>query len=420
MKKINLFLIICICLSPLSARAQEVFLTLEEALSLALRDNRDILLKTEDITKAREKISESRGGLWPTVHFTASQTQTRDLYDATLDQTAVQAAFKQYLYKGGKIVNTIEQSKAKLKVSEALLEKTRIEVNLQVKKAFYALLLAEDFVELNKGIVANTEKHLETIEARYQKGLVSELDILKIKESLESVQQAYVESLSQVDSLQSLLRNLLYLEEDVHIRPDGEFAYERKDIAYDAGFLKALQDRPEIRQYEAQERVDQRTIEITKADNRPSIYASWDYYSRSHLSFQTSRNWNDYNVLGLTFSWPIFDGWVTKSRLDQAIVDLKQTRLMKDKAIKEIALELKNAYVDLKNAIAQIKAAEADVAFYRNNLAQVQERYASGIMSFLDLDDALLSRQVSEFNKNQAIYNYIIAKNDFIKATGGL
>ena len=418
--RLALILIIFILISPLILKAEEVSLTLDEAIAIALRDNRDVLLKAEEVKKAKEKIAEAQASLFPNLTFTGGWTDTRALYTKDSSQTATQATLKQYLYKGGKIINTIEQNKYKLVVSSALFDKTKLDVVLNVQKAFYTLLLAEEFTHLNKGIVDNTRQHLNSQEARYQDGQASESDILKIKESLSSVDEAYQASLNQVEASQELLRDLLYLSKDLQITPRAQFSYEPKDIAYDEGFLKAMQKRPEIRQYEAQEKADKKAIEITKADNRPSIYASWDYYSRSHVSATATRNWNDYNVLGLTFSWPIFDGWATKAKVEQAIIDLKATQLLKEKVTKDIALELKNAYLDLKNAIARLNSIQAEIEVYKNALSVIEKKYKAGIASSLDLDDVSLGYAVSLFNQKLADYDYILAKAGFDKATGGM
>jgi len=420
MKRRVLFIILFILAFPFMLRAEEISLTLDQAVAIALRDNRDVLLKAEDVKKAKEKIAEAQSGFFPTLTFTGGWTDTRALYAKDSGQTTTQATLKQYLYKGGKTANTIEQSKDKLAVSGALLDKTKLDVALNVQKAFYTLLLAEEFANLNKGILENTRQHLNAQEARYQDGQTSESDILKIKESLSSVDEAYAASLNQVQASQALLRNLLYLAEEVKITPLAQFAYEPKEVAYDEGFLRAVQNRPEIRQYEAQERVDKKAIEIAKADNRPNIYASWDYYSRSHLSATATRNWNDYNVLGLTFSWPIFDGWATKAKVEQALIDLKETQLLKEKIVVDIALELKNAYLDLKNAIARLNSIQDEIEVYKDALSVIEKKYKAGIASSLDLDDVSLGYAVSLFNQKLADYDYILAKARFDKATGGM
>jgi len=420
MKRLFWFLIIFIFLTQASLRAQEISLTLDEAISIALRDNREVLLKAEDIKKAKEKINEARAGLLPTLNFTGGWTDTRGYYTKDLSQTTTQTTLKQYLYKGGETINTIRQNKYKLEVSQALLDKIKLETVLNIKKAFYTLLLAGEFSNLNKGILNNTQQHLNFLQARYGNGEVSESVILKIKESLSSVQEAYEASLNQAEAAHALLRNLLYLDEAVKINPASQFVYAAKTIAYDEGFLQAMKNRPEIRQYAAQEEADKKSIEIAKADNRPNIYASWDYYSRSHLSATASRGWNDYNVIGLTFSWPIFDGWATKAKVEQAIIDLKETQLTKEKALKDIALELKNAYLDLENAIAKMKSAQVQIDLYKDTLSVAQEKYKAGIASSLDLNDVSLGYEVSLFNQKQSVYDYILAQARFDKATGGI
>ncbi|MDD5005603.1 MAG: TolC family protein [Candidatus Omnitrophica bacterium] len=404
----------------LSVWAQDISLTLGEALSIGLRDNHDILLKQDDVKKAKAKIKEAESGLLPTLTFSAGVNKSRGYLTKDLTQTTTQTTLKQYLYKGGKTINTIKKNEYDMEVSEAILDETKLDVISGIEKAFYTLLLAKEYSQLNKGIVENIQEHLDSLKERYRDGLVSGSDILNIESSLENAKEAYENSLNQLEASRALLNNLLYLDNDTKISANAEFAYDTNDIAYEESLLEAIKNRPEIKQYEAQIKSDKKNVEITKADNRPSIYASWDYYSRSHAVTGTNRNWNDYNIIGLTLSWPVFDGWLTKAKVEQAIIDLKETQIMKEKTVKDIALELKNAYLSLKDAIAKIKSSDSDIKVYDDNLSTVSEKYKSGLSSFIDVDDASLKYDVAMFNKKQAIYDHIIAKIDFEKATGGL
>ena len=418
MRRLTLLLTLFTFMFSCPAAAEEVSLTLDEAIAIAMRDNRDVLLKALDIEKAKDKIAQANAALFPTLNLTGTLSNTRGLYSKDSSQATSQLTLKQYLYKGGETINTIEQNKAKLRVSGSLLDKTKLDLVLSVKKAFYTLLLAGEFFEINKNILENTRAHLAFIRERYKSGQASESEVLNMETSLSNVWQAYEASLNQVLSSQALLNSLLYLDKDTRVTPSAQFTYEPVEVAYDEAFLKAMQTRPEIRQYEAQAEADEKAVQIARADNQPDIYASWDYYSRTHTSGTTNRNWNDYNVIGLTFSWPIFDGWATKAKVEQAIVDLEATQLLKVKTSHDIALELKNAYLDLKNSVNKIKSFEAQVNLYKDTLSVVEERYRAGQVSSLALDDASLGYQISLFNQKQSTYDYIIAKAAFEKAGG--
>lgn len=419
MKKVIIISILGILIFANFVKAEEIIpLTLDEAITIALRDNRDILLSTESVKKAKLKISDSRSSLFPSLTFTSTYSSTNGLYSDALNQATTQTTLKQYLYKGGKTINTIKYNQYNFEVSQALLDKTKLDTIFDVTETFYTLLLAEDFAKINKLILENTKEHLAVIEARFQNGEASQSEILAIKESLANIEQVYRASQNEVEAAEVLLKNLLYLDDIVKIQCQGQFVYEPREVAIDDALLTAMKIRPEIRQYEAQEKADKAAIEMARADNRPSIYASWDYYSRSHVSATTTKGWNDYNVVGVTLSWPIFDGWSTKSKVEQAIADLKKTQLTKEKTIKDIALEIKNAYIDMKDAIGKIRATESEFAVYQDNLSVVRDKYDAGIASSLDLDDANLKYNLTDFNKKQAIYDYIIARDTLDKAKG--
>ena len=132
---------------------QELGLTLDEALGIALRDNREVMLKASEVDKAKAKIAESNAALLPSLNFSGSWTDTRGSYSKDLAQTTAQATLKQYIYKGGKTVNTISQSKYKKEVAQALLDKSRLDLGFSVYKAFYTLLFSEELSLINKGLL---------------------------------------------------------------------------------------------------------------------------------------------------------------------------------------------------------------------------------------------------------------------------
>jgi len=421
MKKI-LFFIFFIFLSTSLIYAEEISLNLEEAIAIGLRDNPNILLGEEEINKAKQILSQSYSSLFPNLNLGLNLQDAKEFYPKDITSINTQIGLTQALYQGGRIINTISLNKDKILLSQTILDKTKLELVLAIKKAFYSLLLQEKLVELNKNILENIQAHLKTQKERYKYGQVSESDILSIETSLSNAQKSYEEALNQKESLEALLKNLLFLKEEIIIKPQGEFIYEPKEIVYDTAFLEALSKRPEIKEYELKERMAKKQVEITRSLNRPNISAAWNYYSGSRTSLGTvsQKGWQDYQTLGVSVQWPIFDGMLTQHKINEALVDLKQTQILKEKIKKDIILELKETYLFLKDAIAKLRKAEAELLLYQDNLSVAEEKYKKGEISWLDKEDAMLKYEISLFNKQSAIYEYILAKASFEKAQGGM
>jgi outer membrane protein TolC len=419
MRKTVVLFGIAVFLFPLIVTAEEITLTLEEAIAIGLRDNRVVLINAGDVLKAKQKIREARAGLFPSLSVTGEWADTRELYSKDTGQTTARASLKQPLYTGGRTINTIQMNKYGLVAAQSVLDRTKLELALNIRKAFFTLLLARDLRDVNKKILKNTQEHVDSLSERYRGGQASESDMLRLQASLSDVRQGYEASVNQVEAGAALLCNILSLEENTAVNPDGVLSFQPQAAAYDEAFLKALKNRPEIRQYEAQRKAGEKAVAVAKADGRPGIYASWDYYSRSHVLSGTARGWNDYNIAGITVSWPVFDGWATKAKVEQAIVDLKEAGLLKEKAAADIALELKNAYLDLRTSLDRIKSVQSQEAVYKDSLAVMRAKYGAGIVSFLDVQDALLAYEIALFNEKQAVYDYVTARAIFDKAMGG-
>ncbi len=421
MKKLGI-IIITLLLSTTLVSAEEVTLTLDEAVAVALRDNPDVLISAQGVEKAKAQVREAWSEVLPSINFSASRLTTQNLRPKPYNTTQIYAGMQQILFSSGRIVNTIKYREFGQQVQEALLDKTKLDKVLEVKKAFCTLILARDLSRINKDIVDNMQEHLEFLQHRYQNGQASESDTLDVQASLSSVKKDYEISVNQAQSSESLLKKLLNMEESVTIKTDGEFTYEEMEVIYDKAILEAMSKRPEIRQYEAQIKASKKAVNVARSGGLPSIYASWDQYSGDKFLTETGAatgKWKNYNVYGFVFSWPVFDGFATKAKIEQAMVDLKEAELSRQKTARDIAFEVKSSYLSLKDAIAKIDSSQSDIILYKNNLATVKDKFNDGIASSLDLSDANLRYQLALFNKEQALYDYIIAKSAFEKATGG-
>ncbi|MCX7661625.1 MAG: TolC family protein [Candidatus Omnitrophica bacterium] len=384
---IRTFLFFCLLVFFFSLlEAEEITLSLEEVVSLVLRENPEIVLKKNQLEEAKIKIKEAKTNLLFNLDLNYLFSETRGFYSRDTKQHNAQVSLRQPLYTGGKIINTIKLTQTGFEITEAILDKTKQEVVFNAVKAFYSLGLTKELVELNKEILENIKEHDNLLNIRYNNGQASDLEIEKLKTAKEEAEENLSNSLNQLQAYESLLKNLLFLNEEIKLKVIVDFKYAPEELAYDEAFVLALSKRPEIRQYEAQIREAETKKELIKSQSRPNLYALWDYFTRSHTQGLSGpiKNPNDYNVLGIIVTWPIFDGFKTRLQLEEALLEIESAKIAKDKLIKDINLELKTTYLKLKSALNKIKTKEKELSFYQRNLETVEEKYKQGQLSGLD------------------------------------
>ncbi|MCX7926606.1 MAG: TolC family protein [Candidatus Omnitrophica bacterium] len=403
----------------LYAEEKTVYLTLDEAITIALRDNADILLSKEQLEKAKAQIKEAKANLYPGVVLVSSFSDTRGLFNKDRSAISGNVSIKQLLYKGGQVISAIKIGQYYYEAEKAALDNKQLEIIFSVKNAYYNLLLAKHYSNLNRQILENSQRHFETMEKRYAYGEVSDVALQQMKANLAQVKAAYEESLNQVKTAQAAMNVLLSLKEEITVEAVGEFNYEKRDIALDMALLEALKEHPALKQLDAQVDIANQNVEIAKAQSRPTVLAGWDYYASNRLSTTGIRNQNDYNVLAITVSWPVFDGWLTKAKIEQAIAEVKKANLTQDKTKKALVFDIKQAYFALQTSLNKLSSAEEELKTYEDALISSEQKYRKGIISSLDLEDAKLRVAIARFNKAMADYEYLVARAKFDKATGG-
>ena len=400
--------------------AEQPVLTLDDALRLALGENRQLAIGQAKEDEARAGISLARSAMMPALDISGTLGVTRGLYSKDINEVSGRAAIKQDLYKGGAIRAGVRKSEFDLSYARASLSRDKQEVLLKVKKSFFTLILAERYCRLNRLIALNARRHFDYISELYKNGQVSESELIRMRAILRNAEYLYLNAGTQKGAAAEVLGNLIYFKDSGKIAVSGELYYDFRDAAYDAAFLRAVESRPELKLYDAKEKSAQEAVKVAKASGRPSLSATWDYYSSNRQVSGAEKNNNDHNVAGLTVSWPIFDGGHAKAVVEEAIAALKASKAQREQTLKDIATELRQACLGLQDSLDALKAAEEEVKVYRDNLREARNKYRLGIVSSLDIQDAALKYETAYFKKERAVYSYMLAGIDFDKATGGV
>jgi HAE1 family hydrophobic/amphiphilic exporter-1 len=130
---------------------------------------------------------------------------------------------------------------------------------------------------------------------------------------------------------------------------------------------------------------------------------------------QWRKDWS----VAFALSVPIFDGFRTRGRIDQAQADLKLARLEESQLREALELQLEAALAEYRTAQAQIQARRQTVALAERALELAEARYGNGLSTQLEVSDAALLLDQARVNEVQALYDYVQVLAQLERLSGG-
>ncbi|RPH32915.1 TolC family protein, partial [bacterium] len=394
-------------LLPPGARAgaqdqnQPVVITLEKALSLALEQNRDVLMADQERYKADAQVSEARSGAFPQLSVTgqyARNIKKPVLFlppNSPINPSNKTAAFEigsNNSYQGGaqlsqvlfsrKLGAALEVAKTYHEFSEEAYRSTQEDVSLQVKKAFYGVLLTQKLVEANRQGLAVVRANFENVQAQYRHGTAAEFDLLRAEVQLANTEPLVISAENTLVLAANGLKNLLAIPLETGIRIEGSFTFTEMDSAALAeGRRSAMVSNPVLTQLQLQESMLEENISIQRADLWPTLalFGSYQWQTQDNTFQFRNYNWANMLTVGLSVSFPVFDGFRTSARVEQASVDRQKVHLARLKAEEGVKILIQAAELKMAEARKRIAGQEQNIKQAEKAVQIAQTRYKNGV-----------------------------------------
>ena len=411
------------------AFAEEI-LTLEKCIDLAVANNQDLKIAQKRILESKGRKQEAFGNFLPMLSASGSYARLEEsprmsVLFGGMEQTfelgpdyeySTQLTLRQPLFAWWKIYHRDEQARLNYRRVDEEYKEVKNSLIFEVKRAFYNLLLARQFVTIAEEAVDVTDSHYKTTRALYKEGRVSDYDVTRAKVQLVNNQTRLIKARNNLKLAREELSFLLNtkLEEDGKV--EGDFPREKREVSLQDALAKALRERSEIRQLMIQEEMGKVSIKLARAENRPNLdfLANYQYTNPFYSREEWGGTWNV--ILSLNF--PLFSGLSDLGRVNQAKAGLEQVKILRSQIEERIKLEVRKAVFDMEEARERIEAQQENVELARKNLRIAEERYRQGLMSEIELRDAQLSLTQAETDYFQALYDYNVADAFLDRATG--
>lgn len=430
MKLRNLFfaLATAVCVATAPAAAQEsaatdnsgpLMLTLEQALEIALSENPTVKIADQTIEAKKYAKRGTYASLWPEI--SASATYQRYIKKQTMhimDQSMKVGTSNNY--SGGfsasiPVVNA--QLWKSLKISamdvELAVEQargSRIDMVEQVSKAFYQVLLAKDSYDVYKRVYDNAVENHKIVEKKYAVGSVSEYDFIRSKVTVSNAEPDVLNAENSIVVALWQLKALLGLDLATDIDCAGSLAdYESMmNAQFDAEFN--LDNNSTMKQLDIQERQLEKTIELRRAANLPTLSLSAAYnFTAMEENFKFSQyTWNPYAYAALSLNIPIFAGGKRRADVKQAKINLNSLQLQRENTERQLRTAIMQYISSMQTNLKQYNASAENISQAKRGYEIAVKRYDVGGGTLVDVDNSQLAYTQAELSRSTAIYNYLV------------
>ena len=433
--KIHLFLLLTLLMGMTQAQELPESLSLKEAISFGLTNNRSIINADRDIQKAKKdkwktiatglpQISSEVNyqnflkmpvSLVPAEFFGGKPGDFAELTFGTEQNMIGSVKLEQLLFDGSYLVG-LQATRVYLAISENLFEKTHLEVKKLITNLYSNALLARYnilFLEKNK---VSLESNFEEIHQLFRNGFEEE----------ESVQQIQL-TLAQTNSRLKYANNLLKIEEDMlkfvigyPIEAPLKLTNELDDIFNEDLYFETLpitdniENNIDVRIADNNVKSEVLKLKLEKSKALPKVNAfvnqTYTGNSNTFTFTDSDQKWYGSSLLGLNVKIPIFSSLgrtassqKAKISLDQAITQLEETqskiRIEVNAALNEYQLSIDNYYTEKEN----LRLAES---IEQKN----QSKFYEGMVNSFELRMAQLQLYTAQSNFVAAIQKVITNK----------
>lgn len=436
---------------PMLACAENVKLSLDECLAIALSDNPTVKVADMEVERLDYSKKEVIGQLLPTIDFGANYNRTLEKQTMYMnmdgfgdfggagdgDGESGEASSHSRAGGGGnggikvgldnswslgfqaslpliapQLWKSVAVSDTQILRSLEAARQSRQNLVDQVKSAYYGLLLAQDSRIVIQESYDMARLTHETYVKQAAAGAASDYDVLRTSVAMKNIEPEIIQADIAIKQARLQLLVLMGVDSAFEFEAAAKLA-DYEQTMYDEVFaLEAnYSNNADLRLLDIDTKLLEQQVAMKKLAFVPtlSLTANYNWTSMSNGSPVKNFRWSPYSMVGVSLSVPIFHGGSRWNSLKAATIQAKEMKWQRANLERSIAMQVDIAIDNIKLNVKQIASSSESVAQADRAHTIMEKSFEIGAASYLDLRDSELSLTRARLAYYQAIYNYLIA-----------
>jgi len=405
-------------------------LTLDDAVSLALKQNPDVQIANLALASRQQEKTIARSALLPQAGVEASESIIRHNVKALvgLQLPGVPHNIGPYqVIRAGlslstpifdlTLVRSYQASRHRIDASLQDTHSVREQTTLLTISEYSAHLRAVASVHATESRVELATRLLAQAKALKDDGVASKIDVSRADVRLSEENQRLIDAQAEEQTTLFALKRILNLPDSTRLRfsdEDSFFSTPTLDIT--EPLQTALRDRPELLSLAASVRAAEAHRQAAAASALPRLTFTgrWDEEGETMTNLAPGYEYK------FNFNMPLVTGGRLKAERENARIAEQTTRVQLTDARNRVIEQTRDGQVELRAALDQTEVSRGQVSLANEELALAQDRFRTGVTDNIEVVAAQDSLARANDAQIAALFRYSIARAQLARAVGAV
>ncbi len=296
----------------------------------------------------------------------------------------------------------------------------KINLAVNVSKAFYGVLLAEEQINLTREDITRLQQSYNDAYFQFKSGIVDKTDYEQAKIELNNAAAQLKGNNEQLKASYAVLKDEMGY-------PSGQ----KLNLVYDTAKMEQDAIIDTTRQVEYSNRIEYKLLQTDLSLQKANLsYYYWSFlpslsiFGDYNLQFQNDKLPNLYNVdypsayAGIQLSLPIFQGGKRFQQIEEASLQVQSSEYDIASLKNSIDAEYTQALGSYESNLSSFNAAKQNLVLAKDVYNTVELQYKAGVKTYLDVITAETDLRTTEVNYYNSLYQLLSSKLDVEKALG--
>jgi len=415
------------CIGVFGVQAQQSLsrLTMEDAVTIALLNNRDLVNAREETRRASYRITEAASAAYPQMNgsFDLSKNLKPQVFVISFPDSAgvlqknrlkvgtdynatLGANLTQPIWVGGKVGTALKAARIYQNISVFTEDAVQQNVVYGTEVAFNTVILSRELRTIAAQSLEQAERHLVNVQNLRAAGMATEYDLLRARVNVSNQRPPVLEAENNYRTAILELKKVMGVNPYEPVEITGSFSHPDTTLLQTADTRAALQTRPDLQATRLSIDLQSKAVALVRGDFLPVLSAGTTFAYQGNfdeLSYRAD-DWNPYWFANVSLTFPIFSGFRNYARYKQAKVDHSKAQTEYRKAQDSVVIEVQEAVMGFRKTIRQIESQRLNVEEAERAVELAENMYRNGKATQLEVLDAQLALEAARTNYTRVLF----------------